>query len=91
MPRTMPIIEARKKLTTLPELLESSPDTGAVEITRRGRPVLALMSWDLYESLLETMEILGDEEMRRLFRQGVREVKAGKGVPWQKARKSLAP
>lgn len=91
MPRIMPMIEARKRLTVLPELLQSSPDIGAVEITRRGKPVLALMSWDLYESLVETLEILGDEQLMAAFRRGVREMKAGKGIRWEKARKTLVP
>jgi len=29
------------------------------------RPVLAVMPWELYESLVETLEILGDPDMSR--------------------------
>lgn len=58
-------------------------------VTRLGKPVLALMSWDVYESLLETMEILGDEEMMAAFRQGVKEMQEGKFIPWQEVKRQL--
>ncbi len=88
MARAVPIIEARKRLTSLPEELEKNP-AETVAITRRGRPVLALMSWDLYESIVETLEILGDEEMMRALRQGIDEAAKGKGIPWEEAKKEL--
>jgi len=89
MPRAMPIIEARNKLTTLPEEFEREPEIGAVAVTRRGKPVLALMSWEMYESLIETMEILGDEKTMAAFRQGVKEMQEGKGIPWEEVKRKL--
>lgn len=89
MTRTMPIIEARKRLTSLPEQFEKEPHTQAVAITRRGKPVLAVLSWELYESIIETMEILGDEELMAALRQGIREAEEGKGIPWEQAKKEL--
>lgn len=89
MPLTMPIIEARNKLTSLPERFERDPESGAVTVTRRGKPVLAVMSWDLYESIVETLEILGDEKMMAALRQGIREAAEGKHVPWEKAKRKL--
>src|SRR6266853_37518 len=52
--------EARKQLPKLADALEKHPEIGAVKITRRGKPVLAVLSWDLYESVVETMEIMSD-------------------------------
>jgi PHD/YefM family antitoxin component YafN of YafNO toxin-antitoxin module len=89
MPRTMPIIEARKKLTSLPEEFEREPEMGAVAVTRRGKPVLAVMSWELYESLVETLEILGDAELLTALRQGIKEAEEGKEVAWEHAKKEL--
>src|SRR3989337_73855 len=80
--------EARNELTSMPELLEKQQ--GAVAITRRGKPVLALMPWDLYESIIETLEILGDEKMMAALQKGIEEIAAGKGVSWEKARRELA-
>ncbi len=89
MTRTMQMIEARDKLTTLPEEFENEPEAGAVVITRRGKPVLAVMSWELYESLMETLEIMGDEKMMADFRRGVREAAEGKLIPWEKGKRKL--
>lgn len=89
MNRSIPIIEARNKLTTLPEEFEREPDMGAVTVTRRGKPVLAIMPWDLYESLVETLEIMGDEKMMASMRQGIREAAEGKSIPWEKAKRKL--
>jgi len=82
----MPIIEARNALTSLPEQLGQD---GAVTVTRRGKPVLAVMSWDLYESIVETLEILGDEELMAALRRGVQEVAEGKTSPWEEAKRDL--
>lgn len=70
--------DTREKLTLLPELLEKESAVGAV--TRRGKRVLAVMPWHVYESILETMEILGDEAMKA-FREGVRHAAEGKTRP----------
>src|ERR1700722_2118029 len=73
--------EARKQLPKLADTLEKHPEFGAVKITKRGKPVLAVLSWDLYESVIETMEIMSDPELMADFRQGVKEMKEGKGIP----------
>lgn len=89
MSHSIPIIEARSRLTTLPEELERDPGIGAVAITRRGKPVLAVMSWDLYESLTETMEILSDKKLMASFRRSVRQLQRGKVIPWDTVKKKL--
>jgi len=42
--QSLPMVEARNRLTTLPEELENDKESGAIAITRRGKPVLAVMS-----------------------------------------------
>ena len=37
MPRTMPIIEARKKLTSFPEVFAQEPELGAVAVDSAGK------------------------------------------------------
>ncbi|OGW86370.1 MAG: prevent-host-death family protein [Omnitrophica bacterium RIFCSPHIGHO2_02_FULL_46_11] len=83
----IPITEARHELTSLPERLAKNP--GAVTLTRRGKPVLAVMLWGFYESLMETMEIMSDEKLMSMLRRGIRDVRQGKGVSWEKAKKDL--
>ena len=81
------ISQARNKLTRLADDLVESHET--VEVTNRGKPVLAILSWDLYESMMETMEILADKEMMDQVRKGIKEYKAGKGIPLERVRKRL--
>jgi PHD/YefM family antitoxin component YafN of YafNO toxin-antitoxin module len=83
------MVEARKRLTNLPEQLAKHPEIGALTITRRGKPVLAVMSWELYESVTETLDIMSDSEMLVAFRQGVRNLQQGNTYPWEQVRKEL--
>lgn len=85
----MPIIEVRNKLTTFPKHFERHPEKAAVVVTRRGKRVLAVLSWELYESIVETLEILSDEEQMHALKQGIKEVQAGKGIPWNEAKRKL--
>ena len=71
----IPIVKARAMLTQLPELL--AKENRAVALTRRGKPVLAVMPWELFESIIETMEIMGDAEMMETLRQGIKDVQEG--------------
>lgn len=89
MTQTLPIMEARNRLNSLPEEFEQSPEMGAVAITRRGKPVLAVMSWEFYESLLETLEIMSEPETMTAFRKSVVELEQGKGIPWETVREGL--
>ncbi len=89
MTRSMGMIEARRKLTALPEEFREDPDLEAVAITRRGKPVLALMPWDLYESVIETLEIMGDKELMALVRKGVEDIKHGRILTTEELRREL--
>jgi prevent-host-death family protein len=82
------ISEARKALLDLPEKLARTPER-AVTITRRGQPVLAILPWELYESIVETLEILGDPEMATALRESLEDVKRGRVVSHAEARKRL--
>lgn len=73
------ISEARKMLLDLPERLERGPER-AITITRRGRPVLAVMPWEFYESLVETLEILGDPDLVSALRDSLEDLKRGRVV-----------
>ena len=87
--QTIPMIEARKKLTSLPEELETQGEDPTVAVTRRGKPVLAIMSWEFFEALYETIEIMGDEELMKPLRQSIKEAREGKTIPWESAKKEL--
>jgi antitoxin YefM len=82
------ISEARKALLDLPEKLARTPER-AVTITRRGQPVLAILPWEFYESIVETLEILGDPEMVTALRESLEDLKRGRVVSHAEAKKRL--
>lgn len=89
MTKTMPIIEARKRLTALPEEFEEGRDADVIAVTRRGKPVLAVLPWELYETVAETLEVLGDEDLMKDLRTSIKEMQTGKVIAWDKAKKQL--
>jgi len=89
MTETLSMMQARAKLTALPEEFERNPETGAVTVTRRGKPVLAVMPWEMYDSITETLEVLGDEKLMRVLRKSLQEARRGKTYSTAQVRKRL--
>ncbi len=85
--RELTTVDARRELTKLPEKLGANPAT--VAVTRRGKPVLAIMTWEDYQVILETLEILSDDENVAQLRRSIKEVKEGKTIPWKDAKARL--
>ena len=88
------ISEAQKELTRLPEQFEEEPE--AVTVTRYGKPVMAILPYNTYKSLLEaiealqeTIEILQDKELMAEFRESVEALKNGETVDWEDAKREL--
>ena len=84
----IPIVQARAMLSQLPERL--SAENRAVALTRHGRPVLAVMPWDLFESIMETMEIMGDVDMMDVLRESIEDVREGNLIPLEQVKAELA-
>jgi PHD/YefM family antitoxin component YafN of YafNO toxin-antitoxin module len=82
-------MEARKQLTSLPETLMYDGQIEVMEITRRGKPVLAVMPWELYEALSETLEVMGDKELMAQLHQSILEMDSGDLISWQDAKQEL--
>lgn len=87
--RAIPITQARHELSRLPEEFATDDTSDAIAITRRGKPVLAVLPWDLYDSLVETLEILGDEDLMAALRQSIKEMESGELIPWDEVRSAL--
>lgn len=87
MIKTLPITKARENLTTLVE--KASKNLDEYIITVNGSPAAVIMSAAEYESWKETDEIMSDPGLIKAIRQGEKELKAGKGIPWEKAKKEL--
>lgn len=81
MPRNLSITQARSRLPGLANALSRTSSAGAVAVTERGKPVLALLPWDLSEPLVETLEILGDQTLMGALRKRIKEARAGRTIP----------
>ena len=53
------------------------------------RPVLAVMPWEFYESLVETLDVLSDPEMASALRESLEDLKRGRLVSHTEAKKRL--
>src|SRR6266702_843531 len=91
---TLSISEAQRELTRLPEQFEEESE--AVTVTRYGKPVMAILPYNTYkslletlESLIETIEILQDEELMSAFRESVKALQNGEMVDWADAKREL--
>lgn len=78
MGTTLSISEARDRLTRLPDELAQSHE--AVTITRHNQPVLAILPWDTYEAIMETLEVLSEPETMAALQQSIRDIAAGRTV-----------
>ena len=80
------ITEARNRFMKLPD---ETAGNQIIAVTRRNKEVMAMMSWELYEGLLETIEILADQELMKNIKRGIKEIKSGKTYTIEESRKSL--
>ena len=80
------ITEVRKKLMKLPK---RAGNDEIIAITRRNKEIMALMSWELYQGLLETIEILGDPKLMKDLKRGMEQVRSGETYTVKQARKRL--
>lgn len=86
--RSLNITDTRNRLLDLADELTRKP-AEVIEVRKHGRHVLTLISPELYESLVETLEILADEELVVRFKKAVKEIEGGKGIPLADSRKRL--
>ena len=70
------ITNARNALTKLPEKLEQNP--AIIEVTRQNIPVLAILNWEDWEAIVETLEILADPDAMEQLRESVADIEAGR-------------
>ncbi len=71
------LMKAREKLTGLSRELQRNPKT-VVRITHRGKPAMTLMSAELYDTLVETLDVVSDPPMLDALRRSLRDIEAGR-------------
>jgi prevent-host-death family protein len=86
--KTMTLTQARNELLKVADEMERRPDQ-VVEVVKRGKKVMTLLSAEVYESIVETLEVISDEKTFAKLRRALREIEAGKGVSWNDAREEL--
>ena len=87
MTQTLPITKAREELATLVENANKRLDEYI--ITVNGTPAAVIISAAEYESWKETNEIMADPGLMKAIKQGEKEIKEGKGIDWEDAKKEL--
>tara|TARA_B100000579_G_scaffold349702_1_gene303268 strand:- start:86 stop:361 length:276 start_codon:yes stop_codon:yes gene_type:complete len=83
MQKRYSIAEVRKELSQLPSQFEEIADLSVVEVTRRGLPVLAVLDWERYQAIMDTLEILSDEETMDKLKKAVKELDDGINSEWR--------
>ena len=87
--REIAVLEADQMLARLADEFAPDPHEAVAVITRQGKPTLAVLSWEYFESLLETLEVTGDEEAMAALRNSVKDVQEGRTRAWEDVKKGL--
>ena len=69
MTKIFPISEVKTHLPELVTRIEARDDQ--VVVTRNGKPAVIIVSFDQYERLRETLDVLGDPSMMRQLRKSL--------------------
>ncbi|MGB5112779.1 MAG: type II toxin-antitoxin system Phd/YefM family antitoxin [Mycobacterium sp.] len=72
---TLPLSEVRANLSKLVE--EAVRTHERIEVTRQGRRAAVILSADDFDSIMETLAILGDQELMREVREAEAEAESG--------------
>jgi prevent-host-death family protein len=85
MPKYLTITEARRQLLEMPNNLTDEPTI----ITKHGKPVMVALSYEQFESLLETLEILSDREFSIQLQESMAQGERGETISWEEAKAKL--
>ncbi|NET61980.1 MAG: type II toxin-antitoxin system Phd/YefM family antitoxin [Symploca sp. SIO2E6] len=85
MTKYLTITEAQQQLPELPDELAWEPAI----ITKDGQPVIIALSLQQFESLLETVEILGDREFMAQLQEGIQQADSGETITLEQLKVEL--
>lgn len=77
---------ARKDLF---KILDSVHETAVPYRVTKGDQRYVLLTEDDYDDMLETIDILGDEEFMSGVREGIKDIEEGRTVNWEEVKKEL--
>ena len=82
MAKILPISEVKTRFLELVSNVAASRDE--IVVTRNGKPAAVLASYEEYEGLKETLDVLSDENLMKQIRGAERHFKAGgKGLTFE--------
>lgn len=84
---TVPLTELRPKLPKIMDRISKYFDRCI--ITRHGKPEAVILSEEDYENILETLDILSDQKLVKDIKKAAQDLRRGKGISWEKAKKKL--
>ena len=87
MVSAMTITETRKRITSLENTMDYDE---TISITNHGKEVFALLRWDTYESIQETLEILADEQLSKDLAKGIQQVNENKMIDFDTFKAGLS-
>ena len=87
MVNTVTLKELRPQLPKVVDAIDGKLDRYV--ITKRGKPVVVMLSIDDYESLMETLDILADPKAMVGIRRGQEDVRKGRTRSWKEIKRSL--
>jgi antitoxin YefM len=77
----VPITKAKNDLLELIRQVEKEDST--IAVTKNGMPAAVILSMTRFEGLLETLDILSDEETRRSLKRSLRQARARKWLRYE--------
>ena len=84
--KELSITETRNKILSLPGELD---ETDVVKVTKRGKHVLTILPADLYETIVETLDIMSDPELMMALQASIKQIKSGKTQSLKDVRREL--
>lgn len=72
----IPVSDAKRDLLTLVKKIHQLRES--IAITRNGRPAAVLLSFEEYEGLLETIELLSNPRLTALIKKSIQQAQKGK-------------
>ena len=85
MAKYITLNQAQKKLSQLPDEIIDEP----MIITDKDKPVIIAMSPSQLDSLLETIEILSDQEFCQQLKIGIEEARQGETISLEEVKEEL--
>ena len=85
MTKYIPLTEASQSLLDLVKDITEEP----LIITQEGQPVMTAMSYQKFESLMETLDILADQTFSQKLKESIEQIKHGQTVSWETAKEKL--